>query len=325
MKKSLVLLFLYGFCLCAWSQESGSSLAVLKLPGSSHVAALGGENISLVEDDPFSGNHNPALYSNVTDKSLGLSFMTYAGGSKVMGAQFVKAFGERHTGAVSAQYMDFGSMDETDASGNVLGSFSAKDIIVGASYSYLLSGRWTGGATLKAVYSKYAEYSSFALAVDLGLNYYDEEADFSVSATARHLGVQLKHFDGYAEKLPFGLQVGFTKGMAHAPVRFSLTLSDLTRWKSGYYYSGDAEKIGFGKLLLNHFTVGVDVEPIEILYLSAGYNFRRACELKAAGSGHGAGLTFGGGLRLRRFKAGISYAKYHVAASSLMFNVSYSL
>lgn len=309
----------------AHAQESGSSFAVLKLPASSHVAALGGENISLVEDAPSVGWNNPALFSNVSDCSLGLGFMTYAGGSKLMGAHFVKAFGERHTGAVSLQYMDFGSMDETDAAGNVLGSFSAKDMVIGASYSYLLSERWTGGATLKTVYSKYADYSSVALAVDLGLNYYDEETDLSLSAAMQHLGVQLKHFDGYAEKLPFGLQVGLTKGLNHLPVRLSVTMTDLTRWNTDFYYNADEGKIGFGKLLINHFVVGLDVEPADFLYLSAGYNFRRASELKAAGSGHGAGLSFGGGLRLRRFKAGISYAKYHVAASSLMFNVAYSL
>lgn len=325
MKKSLFLIFLCLSCLLASAQESGSSFAVLKLPASSHVAALGGENISIVEDAPASGWNNPALYSNVSDLSLGLGFMTYAGGSKLMGAQFVKAFGERHTGAVSLQYMDFGSMDETDAAGNVLGSFSAKDMVIGASYSYLLSERWTGGATLKTVYSKYAEYSSVALAVDLGLNYYNAETDFSLSATMQHLGVQLKHFDGYAEKLPFVMQLGFTKGLSHLPVRISLTMTDLTRWKSDFYYSGEDEKVSFGKLLINHFVVGLDIEPADFLYLSAGYNFRRASELKAAGSAHGAGLSFGGGLRLRRFTAGISYAKYHVAASSLMFNASYSL
>jgi len=325
MKKSLFLICLCFSCLLARAQESGSSFAVLKLPTHSHVAALGGENISLVEDAPAAGWSNPALYSNVSDRSLGLGFMTYAGGSKLMGAQFVKAFGERHTGAVTLQYMDFGSMDETDAAGNVVGSFSAKDMVVGASYSYLLSERWTGGATLKTVYSKYAEYSSVALAVDLGLNYYDAETDLSLSATMQHLGVQLKHFDGYAEKLPFGMQLGLTKGLNHLPVRLSVTMTDLTRWKSGFYYSGDEEKISFGKLLINHFVVGLDVEPADFLYLSAGYNFRRASELKAAGSGHGAGLSFGGGVRLSRFQAGISYAKYHVAASSLMFNASYSL
>lgn len=76
--------------------------------------------------------------------------------------------------------------------------------------------------------------------------------------------------------------------------------------------------------LLNHVVVGVDVFPIDALYLSAGYNFRRAYELKAAGSGKGAGLSVGGGVQLSRFRAGIAWARYHLAASSLHFDVAYT-
>lgn len=318
------LLFLLT-ALAASAQESTSSFTVLKLPVSSHAAGLGGENVSAVEDTPWAGWANPALYSSVSDRSLGLDFMTIAGGGSWMGAQYVKAFGERHTTAATAQYMHYGSMDETDETGAVLGTFSPKDIVVGGAYSYLLSDRWAGGAALKAVYSKYAEFSSFALAVDLGLNYYNEETDLSVSLAMRNIGAQLKSFDDRTERVPFCMQLGLTKGMAHAPVRVSLTMTDLTRWSSDDYFHPNGERLNFGKKFINHFVLGVDVLPTSYLYLCAGYNFRRAYELRAAGSGHGAGLTFGGGLQLSRFRLGASYAKYHVSASSLMFNVAYTL
>ncbi len=326
MKKGILILaaFLAAFCLNA--QESTSSYNVLKFPVSAHIAALGGDNISLVEDTPAAGWANPALYTGVSDNSLGVNFMTYAAGSKWLGAQYVKAFGERHTGAVSMQYMGYGSMDETDAAGNSMGTFSPKDIVLNVGYGYLLSDRWAGGAALKTVYSKYADFSALAIAVDLGLNYYDEDRDLSLSAVAENIGVQLKSFDdGPAPKIPFGLQLGFTKGMNHAPVRFSLTMIDVTRWKTSDYFTGDDGELKFTRKLLNHFVVGVDVMPADFLYLSAGYNFRRAYELKAAGSGHAAGLSFGGGVSVKRFKAGVSYARYHLAASSLMFDLSFSL
>lgn len=70
--------------------------------------------------------------------------------------------------------------------------------------------------------------------------------------------------------------------------------------------------------------MGVDFLPTENVYIAAGYNFRRANELKAAGSAHGAGLSFGAGLQTNKLKAGISYAKYHVDVNSLLFNLSYS-
>lgn len=325
MKKALFLTLAALFVHSLQAQESNYSQTVLKLPMSSHTAALGGENISVIEDSPWSGWGNPALYSNVSNHSLGLDFMTYANGGYWAGAQFVKAFGERHTGAVTAQMMGYGSMDETDASGNVIGDFNPKDIVIGAGYSYLLSDRWAGGANLNFIYSKYADFSAFAVAVDLGVNYYNEDSDFSLSAALRNIGAPLKSFDDRTERLPFNMQIGFTKGMAHAPVRFSVTLSDLTRWKKSDFFTPDDEDLKFGKNLMNHFIVGVDVLPTDYLYLSAGYNFRRAYELKAAGSGHGAGITFGGGLNLSRLKLGVSYAKYHVSTASLMFNVGYVL
>ena len=324
MKRILIILVSLLSSLPSWAQEGSFSQTVLRLPTSSHVAALGGENISLTEDTPWAGMSNPALLSGVSNLSLGLNFMTYAGGSTYAGAEFVKAFGERHTGAAFAQMLSYGEMSETDASGHELGSFSPKDIVFGVGYSYLLSDRWAGGANLKGIYSKYADFSAFALAVDLGINYLDEENDLSISATMMNIGAPLKTFDDRTERLPYNLQVGFSKGMAHLPVRFSVTLTDLTRWRTKDYFHPADEKLSFGKKALNHFVVGLDVEPTDYLYLGVGYNFRRAYELKAAGSSHWAGITAGAGLRLSRFKLGLSYAKYHLSCSSLMCNAGYS-
>lgn len=324
MKRILIILVSLLSSLPSWAQEGSFSQTVLRLPTSSHVAALGGENISLTEDTPWAAMSNPALLSGVSNLSLGLNFMTYAGGSTYAGAEFVKAFGERHTGAAFAQMLSYGEMSETDASGHELGSFSPKDIVFGVGYSYLLSDRWAGGANLKGIYSKYADFTAFALAVDLGINYLDEENDLSISATMMNIGAPLKTFDDRTERLPYNLQVGFSKGMAHLPVRFSVTLTDLTRWRTKYYFHPADEKLSFGKKALNHFVVGLDVEPTDYLYLGVGYNFRRAYELKAAGSSHWAGITAGAGLRLSRFKLGLSYAKYHLSCSSLMCNAGYS-
>lgn len=315
----------------ALAQEYASAFNTLRLPASSHAAALGGQNVTLIEDEPTAGWYNPALYANVSDMSAGLDFMTYAAGSTWMGAHFVKAFGERHTMAVGVQYMNYGKMDETDEAGNTLGQFSAKDIVIGAGYSYLLSDRWTGGANLKMMVSNLADYTALAAAVDVGVNYYDDENDLSVSASLQNIGTQLKAYhDGQRTHLPFTLALGFSKGMAHLPVRFHVTMTDVTRWKSSYYVLPEnkdkdkSDKVGFGKIALNHFVLGLDILPTDYLYLSVGYNFRRAYELKASGSSHLAGLSAGAGVNVKHFKFGVSYAKYHQASNSIMANVGYA-
>lgn len=315
----------------ALAQEYASAFNTLRLPASSHAAALGGQNVTLIEDEPTAGWYNPALYANVSDLSAGLDFMTYAAGSTWMGAHFVKAFGERHTMAVGVQYMNYGKMDETDEAGNTLGQFSAKDIVIGAGYSYLLSDRWTGGANLKMMVSNLADYTALAAAIDVGVNYYDDENDLSVSASLQNIGTQLKAYhDGQRTHLPFTLTLGFSKGMAHLPVRFHVTMTDVTRWKSSYYVLPEnkdkdkSDKVGFGKKALNHFVLGLDILPTDYLYLSVGYNFRRAYELKASGSSHLAGLSAGAGVNVKHFKFGVSYAKYHQASNSIMANVGYA-
>lgn len=315
----------------ALAQEYASAFNTLRLPASSHAAALGGQNVTLIEDEPTAGWYNPALYANVSDLSAGLDFMTYAAGSTWMGAHFVKAFGERHTMAVGVQYMNYGKMNETDEAGNTLGQFSAKDIVIGAGYSYLLSDRWTGGANLKMMVSNLADYTALAAAVDVGVNYYDDENDLSVSASLQNIGTQLKAYhDGQRTHLPFTLALGFSKGMAHLPVRFHVTMTDVTRWKSSYYVLPEnkdkdkSDKVGFGKIALNHFVLGLDILPTDYLYLSVGYNFRRAYELKASGSSHLAGLSAGAGVNVKHFKFGVSYAKYHQASNSIMANVGYA-
>lgn len=315
----------------ALAQEYASAFNTLRLPASSHAAALGGQNVTLIEDEPTAGWYNPALYANVSDLSAGLDFMTYAAGSTWMGAHFVKAFGERHTMAVGVQYMNYGKMDETDEAGNTLGQFSAKDIVIGAGYSYLLSDRWTGGANLKMMVSNLADYTALAAAIDVGVNYYDDENDLSMSASLQNIGTQLKAYhDGQRTHLPFTLALGFSKGMAHLPVRFHVTMTDVTRWKSSYYVLPEnkdkdkSDKVGFGKKALNHFVLGLDILPTDYLYLSVGYNFRRAYELKASGSSHLAGLSAGAGVNVKHFKFGVSYAKYHQASNSIMANVGYA-
>lgn len=308
----------------ASGQESTSVFNFLSLSSSSHANALGGRNISLIEDDASLTLQNPALLSSVSDNSLNLNFMTYMKGAKMGSASFAKIAGERGTWGVAAQFVGYGSMTETMATGEVLGDMRALDMAISGMYSYTLSDRWAGGATGKILYSKYGAYTSVGLAVDLGVNYFDEDADFSMSAVAANLGGQVKAFGDVHERVPFNLQWGFTKTIAHAPLSFSLTLVDLTRWSSRYYYNAGKNPSG-GRILMNHFNLGVDVTPSDLFYLSLGYNFRRAYEMKAAGSSHAAGLTFGAGLHLKKFKLGLAYAKYHVSMPSLSVSLGYSL
>ena len=314
MKKVVFTLIGILFALLSSAQESQEVYTFLRLPVSAHAAALGGDNITISDDDPTMIFHNPALISNTSDKSINLNFMTYMKGAKSASASFIKAWGERATWGVSAQYMDYGSMKETTIDNIEIGTFSAKDIAIAGTFAYLLGNRWSGGITLRLISSSIAGYNSMAIATDLGLNYLDEERGWSISAVAKNLGGQVKAYQDTFEKIPLDLQVGVSKEFSAAPLRFSATFSRLNRWDTKF---------------IQHLAVGADVFIGESVYIAAGYNFRRHEEMKISegdsSSSHGAGLSIGAGLSLKRFKLGVAYAKYHVSASSLLINATYSL
>lgn len=306
------------------AQESGSVFNFLSLPTSSHANALGGRNISLIDDDASLALQNPALLSSVSDKSINLNFLTYMQGSKMGSATFVKTAGERGTWGASAQFLGYGKMTETMETGEVIGDMAVLDMALSGMYSYELSTHWVGGVAGKFVYSKYGPYNSVGLGVDLALNYFDDTKDFSMSLVAANLGGQVKAFGDVHERMPVNLQWGFSKGVAHAPIRISMTLTDLTHWEKDYYYNPEGES-SFGRILMNHINIGADLLVAKNMYVALGFNFRRANELKAAGASHGAGLTLGAGLNLKKFKLGVAYAKYHVSVPSLSLSLGYSL
>ena len=296
------------------AQESQEVYSFLRLPVSAHAAALGGDNITLTDDDPTLLFHNPALINGVSDKSMNLNFMTYMEGAKTASASFVKAYKERASWAASAQYMDYGSMKEMTADNTQTGDFSARDIALAGTFAYMLTNRISGGITARFISSHIASYSSAAVAIDLGINYFDEQHSWSLSAVAKNLGGQIKAYDDDFERVPLDLQIGVTKRLIGSPLRLSMTMSRLNRWDTGF---------------IRHFSVGADLLLGDNIYVAAGYNFRRAHEMKISDSegdsNHGAGLSLGAGLQLERFKLQASYAKYHVSAWSLLINVSYAL
>ena len=306
------------------AQGSSSVFDFLNLPTSSHAMALGGKNISLIEDDASLIFQNPALMSSVSDKTLNLNFLTYMQGSKAGNISYVQAQGERGTWSAMAQFVGYGDMDETDSEGNIIGTERMLDMNISGGYSYLLSDRWAGGVSGKFLYSYYAGYSSIALAVDLGLNYYNSDKDFSFSVVAANLGGQVSAFGEIAESLPMDLQLGLSKGLGQLPVRVHLTFYDMFRWSKDYYYNPDGNLNGF-QIFLNHINLGADITLYQgRFWLGLGYNFRRGQEMKAGGSSHAAGLTLGAGINIKKLKLGIAYGNYHIGAPTLSFTLAYS-
>lgn len=314
MKKVAIILLLALVALDMHAQDSRTEYNFLRLPVSAHAAALGGDNVSIIEDDEALIFSNPALLSSVSDKTINFNYMNYMSGVNMLSAAFNKTVKERASWAGSAQYIDYGSMKETDANNVQTGEFKAKDIALAGYFSYMLTDHLAGGIAMKFVTSYIGDYNSIGMGVDLGVNYYDDARGWSVSAVVKNLGGQLKAYTDNYERMPIDVQIGASKSFETFPMRLSASLVDLNHWD--YRFA-------------NHIVVGAEFIIAPSIWIGGGYSFRRAHEMKIAStdgeSSHGAGLSFGGGLNLDRFKVNLAYGKYHVSSSSLTINVAYSL
>jgi len=315
MKKVVFATFFTLFALFSSAQDSRTVFNFLRLPVSAHVSALGGENITIGDDDGTLVFNNPALTGQVSDRTMTLGMMTYMQGSLTAAASYQQYAGERGTWGVQGRFINYGEMKETTYTGEQTGTFSAKDIAVSGTYAYALSNHLNGGITARMVTSYIGQYNSLAAAIDLGLNYHNEDHGWSISAVARNLGGQLTAYEDDFERMPLDLQLGVSKRLMGSPLRFSATLVRLNDWQ-----------YGIGK----HLVLGADLLLGEQFYLAAGYNALRAEEMKiTAGDGnessHGAALSLGGGLQLERVKLHVAYAKLHVSSPSLIINFSYTL
>lgn len=314
MKKTSFIIILTIMAIAAKAQDSRTGYNFLRLPVSAHAAALGGDNISIIEDDESMIFNNPALLSSVSDKTINLNYMNYMSGANTASAAFNRIIKERASVAASAQFIDYGKMKEMDENNVQTGEFSAKDISIAGYFSYMLTDRIAGGITAKFVTSYIGDYNSIAMGVDLGLNYYDPDKEWSVSLVAKNLGGQLKAYDDQYDRMPIDVQLGASKRFAHMPFRISATLVDLNHLDYKF---------------INHLVAGADIIISPTIWVGIGYNFRRANEMKITetdgSSSHGAGLSFGAGINLERFKLNLAYGKYHVSSSSILINLAYSL
>ena len=70
MRKCLFTILLTAMAVGTRAQESQTAYNFLRLPESAHAAALGGDNISIIEDDATLALSNPALLASVGGRTV---------------------------------------------------------------------------------------------------------------------------------------------------------------------------------------------------------------------------------------------------------------
>ena len=322
---ALLLCLMITLPLSAQIKGAGSGVFhFLNLPASSRLNALGGENVSISDDDISMAFINPALLTAHTDKVLQLNYAYYLAGTMFGSAMYGHNYRDNYFGA-AVHYLDYGKMSYADENGNLLGTtFTAKDICVNLMYARQLGPLFRVGATLKPIFSVYEQYTSFAMGADIGGHFQTADSTFQMGLALRNVGWQLKSFyeedfGQHTEMLPLNLELGLSYRLAHAPLRFSLTVHNLQRWD----IAPASEEVKWHDMLFRHTIWAVDIVPkSNKFYLTVSYNHRRQAEMNLTEVRSLAGFAFGAGIKIYKFRLGFAMSQY--TKSNFTYQVSLS-
>ncbi len=294
----------------------------LKLPNSPQLSALGGVNTSHISDDIGLAFNNPALLRPEMHTQLNAVFNSFYDGITAYNLSLGYHHEKLNTNFLwGLNYLNYGSIQQTDAAGNIYGNFKPVDWVMQVSASRSYMEKWNYGATLKFINSNYGQYRSNGIAIDVGVLYYDSSQLFSASVLAKNMGTQLKKYDGTdPDDLPFDLQVGVSKRLENAPFGFSFTAHHVYRFDITYNDAEFNNENGFSNVsdkkftfdkLFRHFVFATNIYLADKVEVDIGYNYLRRKELSIGATGNGlSGFSMGVSLLLNKLQIRYARAQY---------------
>ena len=324
------------------AQIGGSyTFAFLGLPNSARIAALGG-NVNAIKDNDLSlCLVNPSLLSPKMNNEVALSFVDYYAGISYGFASYAKDLRKLGMFDASMQFINYGKFIGADETGMTNGTFSAGEYALNIGWGRQLDSVFSIGANLKNIYSHFDIYNAFGIAVDVAGTYSSRKKQFTATLMALNIGKQLNFYtDGNKEPLPFELQLGISKRLAHTPFRISVVMRHLEQWDLTYVDPNNSEPIvdaltglplpekKFSKFLdkaMRHVVIGGEFMPSKNFSIRVGYNYQRRKELLVDSRTSTVGFCWGFGLRIKQFNFSFGRARYHLSGSPNTITISTNL
>jgi hypothetical protein len=326
------------FSLKSLAQSGGTtSYKFLGLTHSARVAALGSNFLTIHDNDLSLALANPSLITPQMAHTLSLNFIDNFAGTHYGFASYGFNLNKLGSFAGTMQYSNYGKSTNTDENGATLGEYNAGEYAFNLGWGRMLDSVFSIGANFKAIYSGLETYNSFGLAVDVAGSYIPNET-FCASLLFRNIGRQITAYTSQGvEPLPFEIQAGISKKLAHVPFRYSLLLQHLEKWDLGYTdpnapidpITGEAAKVSgidaFSKNALRHIVIGGEFIPSRFFSIRLGYNYLRRQEMVVAARPGMVGFSWGFGLKVSKFNFNYARASEHLTGSPNYISVSTNL
>ncbi len=328
----LIALFLF-MAIAAKAQAGKTVYQFVELPASARVGALGGVPQAIAGNDLNLATCNPALLSPKTEERAAVNYTNYVAGISVADAAY--SFHTKYapgTLAAGLVYLNSGKSTRYDEWGNASGGFWSNEVAFRLSYCQQFDTCFSIGASVKPVFSHIGGYTSVGLLADVSAVYKFRNNRTATSVLLRNFGSQLIAYDGHYADTPFEILTAISHTLEHAPFRISLVLQQMQKFKLqpanknttelGSEVDDNSNKLpDFVDNCLRHCVLGIELFPEKTFTLRGGFNYKRRQELKLSNSPGMAGLSFGFGLKLKRFSVEYANARYTLGGRSNHFSL----
>lgn len=330
------ILLVFLFCASTLKAQNNDTYAFLDLPAASRNAALGGQAITIYDDNLSLAFDNPAHLSEKTHNDITFSYANWFKDVNIASVIYGRNLDNKNFFATGIRYVDYGKFQGYTESEQYTGSFTAKDMVAEAIYTRWLSPHWSCGVATKIIYSVYEKYQSAGMAFDIGFSYHNIEKGVTAALVCRDAGFQFKGYysiDGSQrfESLPVNLMLGLSYRLPKLPVRFSFTYHNIQKWDLSFSTSSAVSDVMSESssarqgidMFFRHTIWSLEVIPTNYLYFVVAYNHRRHQDMAIASKRSIAGFSFGAGFSVKQFSVGFSILPYQ--AGKVGFNIDFSI
>ena len=299
MKKlKIALLFLLVFAFLANGVYAGinskagtTAYSFLKIGIGARAVAMGNAFVGL-SDDQSALYFNPAGLVQLPSQSFITSYNNYLSTIQSGFIGYIYPYSQKSRMGISINYFNYGSFDKTDEYGVKSGTFGAADFALITTYARKVSSSASLGVNAKFILEKIDDYSSDALALDLGAFYKPENTRTQIGAVIQNLGYQLKNFSqDHKESLPIEAKIGISHYLQGMPLLVAI----------------DAAKPFDNDI---YFNIGAELLSLKPMFLRAGWSSFGKNYKTGSDKDNLAGFSFGLGINWKAYKFDYAYSSY---------------
>ena len=315
-----------------FAQIQNSSYNYLNLNNSSRVLSMGGDVISIVDNDVSLAFQAPSLLNKEMNRQMSFNFVDYVSDINFISFHYAQKISNNLMIFSGLDAINYGEFIGSDATGNSTSLFTANQQIFTLGTAKQISDKFTLGTNIKLLNSQLESYHSLSLSSNVSTTYFNKENNLAATLLFKNMGKPIKSYTSTSENLPFEIQLGLSKSLQHLPFRYSLVLHHLNVYDISNDYNLNTiydlttntiiiKKETVAKKMLRHVILGGELNPFrKSLYLRAGFNFQRREDLKLSSSFSMSGFSWGMGFSVKKIQ--INYSRSALHSSSVLNSFS---